>query len=193
MTVCVTLDNQLCTDAQPTLDLLNILYRARRYYAGMASQSVYDLDRLDRRLVELLTTEPRLGVLEMSRRLDAARATVQSRLDKLVGRGVITGFGPDIDPRAIGYAVTAFCTLEMTQGRISEVVGPLKAIPEVVEVHSIAGQGDLFVRVVAKSNDHLMSILERILQIPQVDRTSTAIALACQVPYRTLPLISQSD
>jgi DNA-binding Lrp family transcriptional regulator len=159
----------------------------------MIFQSVHHVDQLDQRLVELLASVPRLAVLEMSRRLGVARATVQSRLDKLVESGVITGFGPDVDPKALGYAVTAFCTIEMTQGRISEVVGPLRAIPEVVEVHSIAGQGDLFVRVVARSNDHLMAILERILQIPQVDRTSTAIALACQVPYRTLPLIRQSD
>ena len=101
----------------------------------MDSQSVYQVDRLDQQLVELLAAEPRLAVLEMSRRLGVARATVQSRLDKLIHSGVITGFGPDLEPKALGYAVTAFCTIEMTQGRISEVVEPLRAIPEVVEVH----------------------------------------------------------
>lgn len=158
----------------------------------MATQSVHQVDVLDQRLIELLASQPRLGVLEMSRRLEVARATVQSRLDKLLDSGVIAGFGPDIDPKAIGYDVTAFCTIEMTQGRISEVVEPLRSIPEVVEVHSVAGQGDLFIRIVARSNDHLMGVLERILQIPQVDRTSTAIALACQIPYRTIPLVAQA-
>ncbi len=158
----------------------------------MATQSAHQVDELDQRLIELLASQPRLGVLEMSRRLEVARATVQSRLDKLLDSGVIGGFGPDIDPKAIGYDVTAFCTIEMTQGRISEVVEPLRSIPEVVEVHSVAGQGDLFIRIVARSNDHLMGVLERILQIPQVDRTSTAIALACQIPYRTIPLVAQA-
>ena len=156
----------------------------------MDLQSVHHVDHLDQQLVELLAAEPRLAVLEMSRRLGVARATVQSRLDKLIQSGVITGFGPDLEPKALGYAVTAFCTIEMTQGKISEVVEPLRAIPEVVEAHSIAGQGDLFLRIVAQSNDHLMAVLETILQIPQVDRTSTAIALACQIPYRTIPLLS---
>lgn len=157
----------------------------------MHSQSVHQIDHLDQQLIELLAAEPRLAVLEMSRRLGVARATVQSRLDKLVQSRVVTGFGPDLEPKALGYAVTAFCTIEMTQGRISEVVEPLRAIPEVIEVHSIAGQGDLFLRIVAQSNDHLMTVLETILQIPQVDRTSTAIALACQIPYRTIPLLAE--
>ena len=59
--------------------------------------------------------EPRIGVLECSRRLRVARGTVQARLDRLAERGVIRGNGPDIDPVALGYGVTAFVTLEIRQ------------------------------------------------------------------------------
>ena len=59
-------------------------------------------DRLDAQLVQLLRDEPRVGVLEASRRLGVARGTVQARLDRMQARGVITGFGPDIDPAAYG-------------------------------------------------------------------------------------------
>ena len=59
--------------------------------------------------------EPRIGVLECSRRLAVARGTVQARLDKLIARGVIRGFGPDVAPAAIGFGVTAFVTLEISQ------------------------------------------------------------------------------
>lgn len=152
----------------------------------------YAIDALDAQLINLLAQEPRIGVLELSRRLGVARATAQARLDKLQRSEVITGFGPDVDPVKLGYSVTAFCTVEVTQGAITDVVEPLRSIAEVVEVHSVAGQGDLFLRVVAQSNDHLMAVLERILQIPEIDRTSTAIALACQIPYRTLPLVDVS-
>ena len=72
-------------------------------------------DRLDAQLVQLLRDEPRVGVLEASRRLGVARGTVQARLDRMQSRGVITGFGPDIDPVALGYGVTAFVTLEIRQ------------------------------------------------------------------------------
>ncbi len=61
------------------------------------------MDDLDGRLLDLFTHEPRIGVLEASRRLDVARGTVQARLDKLVSSGVITGWGPELSPEAIGY------------------------------------------------------------------------------------------
>ena len=62
-------------------------------------------------LTELLATEPRVGVLEASKRLRVARGTVQARLERLQERGVITGYGPEIEPAALGYEVTAFITL----------------------------------------------------------------------------------
>ena len=54
------------------------------------------IDELDRSLIELLAAEPRVGVLEASRRLGVARGTVQARLDRLQARGVVTGYGPDV-------------------------------------------------------------------------------------------------
>ena len=74
------------------------------------------MDDLDVTLIELFAAEPRIGVLEASRRLGVARGTVQARLDKLTVSGVITGWGPDLSPEALGYPVTAFLTLEIRQG-----------------------------------------------------------------------------
>src|SRR5262249_25733856 len=91
------------------------------------------IDDIDRRLVEELAASPRLGVLELSRRLGVARGTVQARLDKLVARGIITGFGPDIDLVALGYSVLAFTTIEIAQGRLGVLLAHLEAIPEVIE------------------------------------------------------------
>src|ERR1700678_2653294 len=73
------------------------------------------IDSLDAALIELLAAEPRVGVLEASRRLGVARGTVQARLDRMTDRGVITGYGPEVDPAALGYEVTAFITLEIRQ------------------------------------------------------------------------------
>src|SRR5207253_8414610 len=96
-------------------------------------------DRLDAQLVQLLRDEPRVGVLEASRRLGVARGTVQARLDRMQARGVVRGFGPDVDPVALGYAVLAFATLEIAQGRGHDVVEHLRDIPEVLEAHTITG------------------------------------------------------
>ncbi len=144
---------------------------------------------MDARLLRELDAAPRVGVLELSRRLGVARATAQARLDRLVERGVIATFAPTLAPAALGYLVTAFATLEIRQGRGQAVLAHLEAIPEVLEVHTITGQGDMLCRVVARSNDDLQQVLDRVTQFPEIVRTSSVIALSNPVPYRVLPLV----
>ncbi|GII29813.1 Lrp/AsnC family transcriptional regulator [Planotetraspora mira] len=149
------------------------------------------IDQLDARLISLLAQEPRIGVLECSRRLNVARGTVQARLDRLAARGVIVGYGPQIDPAALGYDVTAFVTLQIRQvsGHVP-VVDRLALVPEVLEVHTITGGGDMLCRVVARSNADLQRVIDLIVDVEGVVRTSSVIALDTPVPYRTLPLVA---
>jgi len=86
------------------------------------AQNRTNLDALDARLLHELDAAPRVGVLELSRRLRVARATAQARLDRLVHSGVIATFAPTLDPDALGYRVTAFATLEIRQGRGVQVL-----------------------------------------------------------------------
>jgi DNA-binding Lrp family transcriptional regulator len=154
------------------------------------TMSTLAIDSLDAALIELLAAEPRVGVLEASRRLGVARGTVQARLERLAGRGVITGYGPEVDPAAIGYEVTAFVTLEIRQaGGHDPVAERLAAIPEVLELHTITGAGDMLGRVVARSNADLQRVIDRIVATDGVVRTATLISLAAQVPFRILPLV----
>lgn len=147
------------------------------------------MDRLDARLLLLLAAEPRLGVLECSRRLDVARGTVQARLDRMQRTGVIRGFGPDVDPAALGYTVTAFATLQIRQGRGTAVAARLAGIPEVIEVHTITGDADLLARIVARSNSDLQRVIDGVVADDDIARTSTYIALSAHIPYRTGPLV----
>ena len=148
------------------------------------------IDGLDARLIDLLTARPRIGVLDASRRLGVARGTVQARLDRLRSRGVVTGFGPDVDPAALGYGVTAFVTLEIRQvGGHDPVTDRLALIAEVLEAHTITGAGDMLCRVVARDNADLQRVIDAIVDVPGVVRTSTVIALAAPVRYRVLPLV----
>lgn len=148
------------------------------------------IDELDAGLIELLAAEPRVGVLEASRRLGVARGTVQARLDRLSRIGVITGYGPDIDPAALGHAVTGFVTVELQQwGGRNQVAELLAGIAEILEAHTITGSGDILCRVVARTNDDLQRVIDAIVSVPGVVRTSTVIALATAVPYRTIPLV----
>lgn len=147
------------------------------------------LDSLDARLLRELDAEPRMGVLELSRRLGVARATAQARLDRLVERGIIASFAPRIDPEALGYAVTAFATLEIRQGNGQQVIEHLSTIPEVLEVHTITGQGDMLCRIVARSNSDLQHVIDRVNGHPAIVRTSTVIAMSNPVQHRVLPLV----
>ena len=158
------------------------------HYGALAYHLVM-LDALDGRLLAAMADAPRAGILELSRRLGVARGTVQARLDKLTDRGVVTGFGPDVDLPAMGYGVLAFSTLEIAQGRLGDVVDHLREIPEVLEAHATTGQGDLHVRIVARTNDHLLQVVNRILEVQGISRTTTVIALSEQIPYRVLPLV----
>ena len=155
------------------------------------------MDDLDATLIRLFAAEPRVGVLEASRRLGVARGTVQARLNRLSEQGVIAGWGPELDPEALGYPVTAFLTLEIRQGATGRgdrgghdaVARHLAGIPEVLEAFTITGAGDMWARVVAHSNTDLQRVIDAVLSYPGIVRSSTVIALARQVPYRVLPLL----
>ncbi|MEV6106945.1 Lrp/AsnC family transcriptional regulator [Streptomyces sp. NPDC051940] len=150
------------------------------------------IDALDGRLLTLLATEPRIGVMEASRRLGVARGTVQARLDRLQSNGVIRGFGPDVDPAALGYPVTAFATLEISQGLGADVRAHLATVPEVLELHTITGHGDMLARIVARSNADLQRVIDRVVGFDGIVRASTAIVMENPVPLRIVPLVQQA-
>jgi DNA-binding Lrp family transcriptional regulator len=155
----------------------------------MVAQDV-QLDALDASMLALLDDEPRIGVLELSRRLAVARGTVQARMDKLIARGAIRGFGPDVSPAAIGFGVTSFVTLEISQRYGHTAVAQhLADIPEVLEAHTITGSGDILCRIVARSNADLQRVIDQIVGYDGIVRASTFIALAELIRYRVLPLV----
>ncbi|WP_414637536.1 Lrp/AsnC family transcriptional regulator [Amycolatopsis sp.] len=149
------------------------------------------MDSLDARLLLLLTDAPRLGVLECARRLGVARGTVQARLDRLNEQGVLGGFPPELDMAAMGYGLTAFAVLEIAQGSRREVADGLAAIDQVCEAHATTGQGDLFVRLVARDHEDLQQVIDQVVGLPGVLRTNTSLALTTPIPPRVRPLLER--
>jgi DNA-binding Lrp family transcriptional regulator len=153
------------------------------------------LDDLDRRMLLLFSREPRVGVLEASRRLGVARGTVQARLDRLESSGVVTGWAPSLDPAGLGFPVSAFATLEIAQavqhgkGGHRPVAEHLRSIPEVLEAHTITGAADVMVRLVARSNADLQRVIHVVVSSPYVVRASTVIVLATEITPRVTPLL----
>jgi DNA-binding Lrp family transcriptional regulator len=147
------------------------------------------IDELDARLIATLREQPRVGLLEVARQLGVARGTVQARLSKLEARGVITGYGPEVDPAAMGYGIQAFVLLELAQGRLAEATAALRDVPEVIEADAISGPQDVLCRLVARDTEHLQEVVNRLLATTAIRRSTSYIVLSQQVRPRTGPLV----
>lgn len=144
-----------------------------------------ELDATDLRLIAALRRHPRASMAELARTVDVARGTAYARLDRLEADGVISGYGPDVDPTRAGLDVLAFCTLEIRQGSHEATTAALAAIPQILEIHTVTGTGDLHCRIVARTNDHLHAVLQQIAAIADVERSQTQLALST-VLHRTV-------
>ncbi|MFC0434050.1 Lrp/AsnC family transcriptional regulator [Kutzneria buriramensis] len=148
-------------------------------------------DQTDARLLLALAAQPRATAVALAEETGLSRNTVQSRLLRLEQPGVLDTFEQRIPPRALGYPLTALVTMVVTQQRLDEVADALAGVPEVLQVHGISGQPDLFVHVVAEDADDLYRIAGQMLAIPGVERTNTALVMRELVSYRIRPLLEK--
>src|SRR5829696_8372981 len=161
--------------------------RSRRTFCALRNSLVtaslvnMTIDELDARLIAEMRENPRVGLLEIARRLGVARGTVQARLAKLESRGVVTGYGPEVDPAAMGYGIQAFVLLELTQGRLDEATRVLTDVPEVIEADAISGPQDLLCRLVARDTEHLQEVVNQLLASAAIRRSTSYIVLSQQV------------
>ncbi|MBO1267309.1 Lrp/AsnC family transcriptional regulator [Arthrobacter cavernae] len=153
------------------------------------SDVLNSLDPLDLKILLELIKEPRIQIAELSELLGIARNTAQARVRRLLRSGVLNNGGREVDLEKVGYDVVAFVTIEVTHRELDGVIGALRLIPQVLEVHEISGRGDLWCRVVAADTHNLQTALRSVLRIRGVIRTETVLALHTHIPYRTEPLI----
>ena len=159
---------------------------------GQHEGSVLDsaLDDLDRSLIATMRGRPQSTVTDLARLANCARGTVISRIKRMEERGVIVGYGPEMSSNAAGYGVLAFTTLAIAQGAHTRVVGHLRSIPEVLDIHTVTGAGDLLCRIVARSNDHLHEVLQRIVTTPDVMRSDSQLALSSEMVRTVADLVA---
>jgi DNA-binding Lrp family transcriptional regulator len=151
---------------------------------------VPSIDALDADLIAALSEDPRLGPTELSERLRVSRNTVHARLARLTSAQVLDGFSARVRLAALGLAVEAFVDVELAQGALQAVIDSLAEMPHVLEVNATTGSGDLVVRVAARTHEELQSLLQEILAIDGLVRTTTRVALTTPVPYRVAPLLA---
>ncbi|WP_307860510.1 Lrp/AsnC family transcriptional regulator [Actinokineospora baliensis] len=147
------------------------------------------VNRLDLRVIRELVANPRVGITELAERLGIARNTAHARVGRLERQGVVGPRGRAVDYTQLGVEVTAFVTVQVAQGRLVTAIEDLTAVPYVLEAHGIAGDGDLLVRVVARNTRHLHEVINAVLSCRGVIRSTTAVAMTEQIPFRVAPLL----
>src|SRR5512146_2926046 len=143
------------------------------------------LDDTDRRIIGELASDGRLSFAELGRRVNLSPPAVAERVQRLERRGVITGYRAEIDPRAIGYPLTAIVRVKPAPGQLARIPELAASIPQVGECHRITGEDCFFLRIHLGSIDELSDLLDRFLVYGQ---TTTSLVNATPIPRRDPPV-----
>ena len=150
------------------------------------------LDRVDRRILELLRSDGRMSHAAIAKEVGLSGPAVHDRIRKLESKGVIAGYTVVLDPEAIGLPHAAFVMVTLSEGNEFAADDPIVARiceePDVLEFHRIAGEDCYLVKVRTKTNRDLEQLLRRIRSIRGVARTRTTVVLSTELEEPTVPL-----
>lgn len=137
----------------------------------------FQLDQLDEQILSLIANNARIPFLEVARICNVSGAAIHQHVQRLINQGVIKGSEYVLDPEMVGFETCAYVGLYLKDvSQFDEVVKALKAIPEVVECHFTTGSYDMFLKIYAHNNHHLLSIIHDKLQPLGLSRSETIIS-----------------
>jgi Lrp/AsnC family transcriptional regulator, leucine-responsive regulatory protein len=145
------------------------------------------LDQIDRKIIGELVSDGRVPFAELGRRVNLSSPAVAERVRRLEQAGIITGYRADIDPRALGYQLTAIVRVKPVGGHLGRIQELAAQIPEVSECHRITGEDCFYLKVHLRSIEDLSELLDRFLVYGE---TTTSIINASPVPGRCPPTIA---
>lgn len=146
------------------------------------------LDKLDRQILKLISDDARVPFLEVARACGVSGAAIHQRIQKLTSMGILKGSQFIIDPEKIGYETCAYIGLNLKNPEsFDTVVEELKKIPEVVECHYTTGNYDMFIKIFAVNNHHLLNIIHDKLQPLGLSSSQTLISFHSAI-NRQLPI-----
>ena len=150
------------------------------------------LDSLDKNILKMISDDARVPFLEVARACNVSGAAIHQRIQKLTNLGVLQGSQFLISPEKIGYETCAYIGLNLKHPEsFDTVVKALKEIPEVVECHYTTGTFDMFIKIYAMNNHHLLNIIHDKLQPLGLSRSETIISFGSafnrQLPVDDFP------
>jgi Lrp/AsnC family transcriptional regulator for asnA, asnC and gidA len=145
----------------------------------MKLEKNFQIDSLDKKIIKMITKNARIPYLEVARECNVSGAAIHQRIQKLIRMGVITGSKFTIEPKKIGYKTCAYMGIFLEQASLyNDVLQELEKIPEITQCHFTTGNYSVFIKIFAKDNEHLKSILsDKIQLISGIARTETFISL----------------
>lgn len=138
---------------------------------------IMELDKIDRKLLNLLQEDAKASYAKLAKKLGISSSGIHKRVKKLVDTGMVRKFVAVVDPQVVGKKLKAFMGISTSPGTCGEVIAQLSQRPEVLEIHEVAGEHDLFVKLVTDDTLKLNEILHEIDKIPGVSSTRTLIVL----------------
>ena len=140
-------------------------------------------DDIERRILTELQENARITFTELGKRVGLTAPAAAERVRRLEESGVVAAFRAHLDPARIGYPITAFVRWTSSGPDCARLGEVARDIPEIVECHRITGETSYILKVVARSVQHLESLLDRL--IPH-GSTITSVVLSSPVVHRTL-------
>ena len=149
----------------------------------------YQIDNLDRKILSVLVENAKTPFLEVAKMCNVSGSAIHQRVNKLMQMGVITGSHFSIDPKKLGFQTLAYVGVYLENARMfNEVLKQLNEIPEIIQCHYTTGQYSMFIKVYAKDNGHLKTVLsDKLLSIEGVSRTETFMSLEVLID-REIPI-----
>ena len=146
-------------------------------------------DSIDARILTALSADSRRSYADVATEVGLSTAAVHERVKKLVERGVIERFSLRVDPAKVGLHFTAFVAIRNDGGvHCREVAPALRQMPQVLELHSVAGEYDFLAKVRTTHARALEDVLYQIKSIPGVARTTSTVVLNTEFEEQPLAL-----
>ena len=155
--------------------------------------AIQKLDNLDKQILRMIAEDARVPFLEVARACDVSGAAIHQRIQKLTSMGVLKGSQFIINPKKIGYETCAYIGLNLRNPeKFDDVMVELQKIPEVTECHYTTGNFDMFIKIYAKNNHHLLNIIHDKLQPLGLASSETLISFNT-VFDRQLPVVDFTE
>lgn len=136
-------------------------------------------------LLKALQEDPRQPVSKLANRIGMSAPAVKERLTRLEETGVIRGYRIELEPKALGWPITAYVRVRPVPGQLSKIAELAQKMPQVVECHRVTGEDCFIIKVYLDALENLDLILDRFLRYGQ---TTTSIVQSTPVPLRAPPL-----